>query len=85
MPTKAQIIAHFKQMALTPRKQLKQLLVGTVGGLLAMIGVLIASHFEQTYWFYLFASIVAICLIYALPGYIGIWLWRMRKFLFDLH
>lgn len=75
---------YFKQMALTPKKQLKRLLIGTLGSLFFMLVLLLTSDESASWLFYLLSLSLALSIIYAIPGYIGIWLWRMRKFLFNI-
>jgi len=77
------LITRLKQMALTPKQQLKQLLIGTLGAFISMILILFSSQWEIDWLFYLLALITGFFIAYAIPGYIGIWVWRMRKFLFD--
>ena len=72
-----------REMANTPRTQLKRLVIGTALSLLGAVGLLIASGGESQWIFYLSSIVILVGVIYALPGYIGIWLWRMRKFFFD--
>jgi len=71
-------------MALTPKTQLKQLALGTCGALLSMLLIVVTSHWPQPWLFYLLSVFLILSILYALPGYLGIWLWRMRKFFFDL-
>jgi len=71
-------------MALTPRKQLFRLGIGTLGALVTMAIMLFTSHLELQWLFYMLSGLIALCIIYAIPGYIGIWVWRMRKFFFDM-
>lgn len=73
-----------RQMALTPKVQIRRLLVGTVGALTSMLVLLFTSQQENTITFYSFSLILILFVLYAAPGYIGIWMWRMRRFFFDL-
>ena len=72
-----------REMANTPRTQLKRLVIGTFLSLIGAIGLFVASGDESQWLFYLSSVVILIGVLYALPGYIGIWLWRMRKFFFD--
>jgi|GEM_PF-2220025 len=73
-----------RQMALTPRSQLRRLAIGTVGAIVCMMLLFITSEHENLFVFYGLSTAIAFCVIYAIPGYIGIWVWRMRKSFFDL-
>lgn len=74
----------FRQMALTPRTQLKRLAIGTVGALICMTVLVLTSHLANQWLFYVLSFSLVIFTLYALPGYLGIWLWRMRKYFFDI-
>lgn len=71
-------------MAVTPQQQLTRLLKGTIGSIVAMAALILTSDWENPYLFYALAILMLLSILYALPGYLGIWLWRMRKFFFDL-
>ncbi len=71
-------------MAVTPNKQLKQLAIGTVISAISMIVMTLTSDLENRWLFYFLVSINILAIIYAIPGYIGMWVWRMRKVLFDI-
>ena len=73
-----------RQMALSPQKQLRRLALGTVGSVTSMLFLFLTSAQESAILFYFLSTILVVCVIYALPGYIGIWVWRMRKSLFNL-
>jgi len=73
-----------EQMARTPRQQLKRLIIGTVAALFFALALMLTSDLSSTWLFYLLAAgLIAACL-YGLPGYLGIWLWRLRRILFDI-
>ena len=70
------------KMAMTPRTQLKQLANGSLVSLLAMIGLVFTSELENPGVFYGLTAVLVLAIAYAIPGYIGIWVWRMRDVLF---
>lgn len=78
------IKSKLRQMALTPKTQLKRLAFGTLGALVCMLVLFFTSHFASPWIFYTLSVLVVVFTLYAIPGYLGIWLWRMRKFFFDL-
>jgi len=69
-------------MAENPKAQLIQLATGTVMSLLAMFALVLTSDWENRWVFYLLNVLLIASVIYAIPGYIGIWLWRMKDTLF---
>ncbi|MCW8875853.1 MAG: hypothetical protein OQJ89_03165 [Kangiellaceae bacterium] len=75
---------RLRDMALTPRKQLKRLLVGTIVSMFGIIALIYVSKTENQWLFTSVSVIVIASVLYAIPGYIGIWMWRMRKVFFDL-
>ena len=79
---KTKIINHFKQMANTPKAQLTQLAIGTSISALSILMLTFVSYMEIHWLFYLLVFTALIGFLYAIPGYIGIWLWRMRNVLF---
>ncbi|MGX5173018.1 hypothetical protein ACUR5C_03215 [Aliikangiella sp. IMCC44653] len=78
------IKAHFRNMALTPITQLKRLAIGTLLSLIFSATLILFAEALTAWLFYSLALALILSALYALPGYFGIWLWRMRKFLFDL-
>ncbi len=70
-------------MALTPKRQIGQLALGSFISLVAMLALIITSELESSLVFYSLSFILVLGVIYAIPGYIGIWVWRMRDVLFD--
>ncbi|MET1253956.1 hypothetical protein [Aliikangiella maris] len=84
MLNSAAIKKHFIQMAKTPKSQLKRLLIGTICSFVCLILLILSSDWEIQWLFYLLSTALLIAILYAIPGYIGLWMWRMRKFLFDL-
>jgi hypothetical protein len=75
---------RLRQMALTPRTQFKKLIIGTVCAFFCMLVLILSSAQENPVLFYALSFCLALSVAYAIPGYIGIWLWRMRKSLFNL-
>ncbi|TQV74981.1 hypothetical protein FLL45_08545 [Aliikangiella marina] len=71
-----------EQMANTPKAQFKQLAVGTLGAIGSMGLLWVSSQYESELIFYSLTICLVVCVAYALPGYLGIWLWRMRDTLF---
>jgi hypothetical protein len=74
---------RLQTMATDPKKHLKRMLWGTLGSVIAMILLLYTSSWESRWLFYLLSGLLISCALYALPGYLGIWLWRMRHVFFD--
>jgi hypothetical protein len=74
----------FRQMALTPKTQFKKLIIGTVAAFICMLALVLFSSHLNPILFYSLSVLLVASVTYAIPGYIGIWLWRMRKSLFDL-
>ena len=79
---KNKLRAKIRSMASSPRVQLKRLALGTVISLVAMILLIITSQYESRILFYTLSLTAIIGIIYALPGYLGIWVWRMKDSLF---
>jgi len=65
-------------MAENPKVQLIQLATGTIICLLSMFALVLTSDWENQWIFYLFNIVLFAGVIYAIPGYIGIWVWRMK-------
>ncbi|MDH5629606.1 MAG: hypothetical protein OEY96_05560 [Gammaproteobacteria bacterium] len=84
MDIKTAITQHLRQMALTPKQQIKQLLTGTLTSLAGVLLMLFTSELQNQWSFYLLSTLIVLGILYALPGYLGIWMWRMRKFFFDI-
>ncbi len=72
-------------MALTPQKQIKRLAIGTALSLFFILLMTIFSQSLSSWQFYLLVMLLLASILYAIPGYIGIWMWRMRNFFFDLN
>jgi len=79
---KFRLTKKLQQMADTPKTQIKRLAVGTLIALLAMMSIVLTSHLESQWLFYILTLLLAAGIIYAIPGYIGIWVWRMKDTLF---
>jgi len=69
-------------MAENPKAQLIQLATGTIVCLLSMFALVLTSDWENQWIFFLLNAALIAGVIYAIPGYIGIWLWRMKDTLF---
>ncbi len=69
-------------MAENPKAQLIQLVAGTIVSLLSMFALVLTSDWENQWVFYLLNALLIAGVIYAIPGYVGIWLWRMKDSLF---
>ncbi len=74
---------QLKQMALTPKVQLKKLLTGTLGALVCLLTLILTSHFTNQWLFYGLSVMMGLFILYAIPGYIGIWAWRMKRLILD--
>ncbi len=73
---------HLHRMAMTPKAQIKKLAIGTLVSLLAMLGLILTSELANPLVFYSLSSLLVIAVCYAIPGYVGIWVWRMQKVIF---
>jgi uncharacterized membrane protein YccC len=83
IPPRNPLFMHLLKMAQTPKAQAKQLAIGTLLAIIIMLGLIFTSEYENQIIFYLLSSLLVVAVIYAVPGYIGIWVWRMRSVLFD--
>ncbi|MDQ7048159.1 MAG: hypothetical protein Q9M92_00930 [Enterobacterales bacterium] len=81
-PLKKRLVAYLKTMAANPQAQIKRLAIGTFISLIASILQIFSSQWESQILFYILSFIMLAGVIYALPGYLGIWMWRMRDTLF---
>ena len=79
---KEDIINRLKEMSENPMAQIKRLAIGTLLSLLAMMALVLTSDLEKQWLFYALSIILVIGVVYAIPGYIGIWVWRMKDTLF---
>ncbi len=70
-------------MANTPKTQIIRLAVGTAISSSAFIVLLLTSEIENSLLFYGLSVIAMLGITYAIPGYIGIWLWRMKSVMFN--
>jgi len=73
---------RLKQMASSPKQQIIRLAVGTLVSLIAMIGLLLSSDYSSQWLFYSLSLVLIAGILYAIPGYIGIWMWRMKDVFF---
>ena len=80
--TKLSLKKRLELMASTPQVQVKQLAIGTAISLISMASLILTSELELQWLFYLLSFILVLGILYAIPGYIGIWLWRMKDTLF---
>lgn len=67
---------------MTPKAQFKQLALGTILAVLSMGMLWLTSHLESQFVFYGLVACLVASILYAVPGYLGVWLWRMRDTLF---
>ena len=79
---KQNIINRLKEMSKNPTAQIKRLAIGTLLSLLAMMALVLTSDLESQWLFYALSIILVVSVVYAIPGYIGIWVWRMKDTLF---
>ncbi|PHS18187.1 MAG: hypothetical protein COA86_08575 [Kangiella sp.] len=79
---KEDIISRLKEMSENPTVQIKRLAIGTLLSLLAMLALVLTSDLELQWLFYILSIILVVGVVYAIPGYIGIWVWRMKDTLF---
>jgi hypothetical protein len=70
-------------MAYSPRLQIRRLAIGTSISSIAILIFMLVSHLEVQWLFYLLVVITSLGILYAIPGYIGVWVWRMRDVLFS--
>ncbi len=78
----AKLRDKLEQMAMTPRTQFRQLVIGTGAAILVMGLLWLTSGLGSDLIFYFLVFCLALSIIYAIPGYLGVWLWRMRGTLF---
>ena len=69
-------------MADHPKQQLKRLALGTLISLVAMGVLVFTVDSENQIYFYALSVIIVAGVLYAIPGYIGVWVWRMRAVIF---
>lgn len=79
---KKQLKNKLHQMAITPKTQIKQLAFGTLISTFSIIALTITSPLENSGLFYSLNAITIIGVIVAIPGYVGVWLWRMKGVFF---
>ncbi len=79
---KTKLVSRLKQMSETPKIQIKQLVIGTLISLIGMTAIIFTAQLENQLLFYFLVLILSSGVIYAIPGYIGIWVWRMKDTLF---
>jgi len=79
---KSRFVNLLEEMAKNPVKQIKQLATGTLISLVTMGLILVTSDLENQSLFYLLSFVTVLGIIYAIPGYLGIWVWRMKDSLF---
>jgi len=77
-PLKQRLIHYLKACANNPSSQIKRLAIGTFIALLAMLVQIFTSQWASQFLFYLISLVMFAGIFYALPGYLGIWIWRMR-------
>jgi len=82
MSLKKTIRNHLKQMANSPKAQIKRLASGTAVSIISMLLIFVTSFLEYQWLFYSLVVIASAGIAYAIPGYIGVWVWRMRDLLF---
>jgi len=69
-------------MSENPTAQIKKLVIGTLLSILAMMALILTSDLESQWLFYALSFVLVLGVGYAIPGYIGIWVWRMKDVLF---
>ena len=79
---KKQLKNKLYQMANTPKTQIKQLALGTLISTISIIFLTLTSPLENSWLFYGLNALTILGIIIAIPGYIGVWVWRMKKILF---
>lgn len=80
--SKHKLLKKLESMAENPRKQLKRVAIGTVICFVSLLALILTSSLEKVWLFYLLSIVGIIAIIYAVPGYVGIWAWRMKQVLF---
>ena len=70
-------------MAYSPKIQIKKLALGTASATVSMVTIILTSHLESQWLFYGLVLTIMVSILYAIPGYIGIWIWRMRDVFFE--
>jgi len=82
---KSKIMDQLHVMAMNPKEQLKKLFIGTILSAISMGLIVFTSDWENHWLFYFLSACMVISIIYAVPGYIGVWVWRMHDVLFKNH
>ncbi len=80
---KSKIYNRLYQMACTPKQQIKRLAIGTAVSLLSLLLLILLTSLEEVWIFHCLAISGMLGVIYALPGYLGIWMWRMKDVFFN--
>jgi len=83
MSLKKTIRNHLKQMANSPKAQVKRLASGTVVSIISMLLIFVTSFLEYQWLFYFLVVIALLSIVYAIPGYVGVWVWRMKDVIFN--
>ena len=80
--SKHKLLKKLESMAENPREQLKRVAIGTAICFCSLLALILTSSLEKVWLFYLLSIIGISAIIYAVPGYIGVWAWRMKHVLF---
>lgn len=70
---------NLKQRAYSPKAQFKQLAIGTLLSTAAMTFLSLTNAFDKQWLFITLQLFILFAVTYAIPGYIGVWLWRMKN------
>jgi len=72
-------------MAMNPKEQIKKLFIGTILSTISMGLIIFTSGWENLWLFYFLVVCMIASVAYAIPGYIGVWVWRMHDVIFRKH
>jgi hypothetical protein len=70
------------QMAITPKAQIKKLAIGTFISITSFIALILTTPLESQWLFYILNGLTITGVLIAIPGYLGVWLWRMKDVFF---
>jgi len=82
---KSKIMTRLHTMAMNPKEQIRKLFIGTISSVISMGLIAFTSHWENQWLFYFLVVCVIASVAYAIPGYIGVWVWRMHDVIFRNH
>jgi len=79
---KTKIMNYLHSLAINPKAQIKRLFIGTLLSAAFMLAIIFTSSWENQWLFYFLAACLGLSVLYAIPGYLGVWVWRMHDVIF---